>query len=67
MAKNKLKIEDFRDVITEQIQALRAGTGDVNTAKALANLVGKSMKTVSLEMEYAVHLRSGGKKIDMME
>jgi hypothetical protein len=65
--KKAMDIDELRLIISEQIDKVRNGEGDVKVANAVANLIGKTLKTVSLEMEYSLHKKNGGKKIDIME
>jgi hypothetical protein len=63
----QLTIDDLRDVMSEQIQAIRTGKGDLTVADALANMTGKILKSLSLEIAYNLYKDQGGQEIKMME
>jgi hypothetical protein len=53
--------------MSEQIQAVRSGKGDLDIADSLANMTGKMLKSIALEMAYNMYKDQGGNVIAMME
>lgn len=48
-----LTLDDLRQVLSEAIRDLRAGTANPASVNALSNATGKILSSVKLEMEYA--------------
>ena len=63
----QLNIEELREVMSDQIRDVKSGKGDLAVADSLANMTGKILKSVALEISYSEHLSKGGRSIPMME
>jgi hypothetical protein len=63
----QLTIEELREVMSDQIRLVQSGKGDLDVADSLANMTGKVLKSVALEIAYGEHKSRGGALIDMME
>jgi len=62
-----MSIDELRETLSDQVRVIQSGDGDLDVADSLANMVGKILKSVALEISYAEHKSRGGQMIDMME
>lgn len=63
----QLTIVELRNILTNQIVEIESGKGDLEIADSIANISGKVLKSVALEISYAEHIKGGGRVIEMME
>jgi hypothetical protein len=63
----QLSIDEVREILSEQITKINKGDGDIDIADSVANMAGKLLKSVAIEISYAEHISKGGKMIEMME
>lgn len=59
-------MNDVRAMLADQIQALREKTSTPAEGNAIANLTGKILSTIKLEMEYA-KLTNTQPKVDFLQ
>lgn len=62
-----MNIDEIREVVSEELAKVRSGKGDMKVAQAVANLSGKLIKSIALEIEYEMYKKEGGKAIKCME
>ena len=55
-----LTLDEVRDTLSDEIRAIRSGDSTPAKANAIANVAGKILSSVKLEMEYA---RLTGKRL----